>query len=101
MSFKPIEKIPKAEKIGVTNPDYDAIREELRIHHPQQAGCIQEGLTRDEARKLRQALMDQPHFFACVRSGKNLPPGIKGPAAVFGGYALSEEQIQQAKGEEL
>lgn len=85
-----------------TKTDYDERRAEM-VASAREYGRIEHGLTVDEAVKLRKALVstktDPPGlYFACVRSGRNLPPGDSGPAAVYGGYALDDEEIKKAKG---
>jgi hypothetical protein len=99
MAFRPIDAIPTVTKGGVTRPNYDAVRREMELY-PQVEGCVAEGLSERDAKQLRKALVKTKsgHHFATVRSGRNLPADCKGPAVVFGGYALTQEQIARAKG---
>lgn len=102
-----MDRIPTVNPPKTTKPEYDDSRHEMRTF-AQSVGCIRDGLTEDEAKSLRKALVmtvtDPPGlYFATVRSGQNLPTmfegqPIKGPAAVFGGYALTDEQKRQAMG---
>lgn len=100
MTFKPMDQLPTAKNGAVTRGDYDAVRDELR-KFPRVVGCIQDGMEIDDAKKLRLALVktDGGHFSAVVRTGRNIPQGFSGPAAVFGGYALLQEEIDRTKGE--
>ena len=102
-----MDRIPTINPPKTTKPEYDDARRDM-VSNARKVGCIADGLTVDEAKSLRKALVatvtDPPHlYFATVRSGHNLPASIDGqrivgPAAVFGGYALTEEQKQQARG---
>jgi hypothetical protein len=95
LTVKPVDQIPPPKSRIKARPEYDEIRELLRVAHPRVACIIADGLTENVARRMREAL-NQGDYFACTRS-VGLPEGVK-PHAVYGGWCLSAEEIAKAKG---
>lgn len=99
MPVRPTEGIkPPAKPLVRSRADYAQMRQQL-IDRAREECVIAEGIDRDTAVKIRKAIhKPSKHFFAVVRSGRNLPDECEGPAVVQGGYALSQEVIDRITG---